>query len=159
MADTVKLQPRQALDLKLWRVFFFVCGAFSVVGGIGGFFMFRQVLQDAGRPEPIYGHTFMLLFLTVAIFGVGYLMVWRDPWGNRNIVVLGLLTKICGFFVSLYALRIGEMPPENAWQPWIADLPWGLAFVIFLWQTRNGPPTTRTSTSASRPDRSTASAP
>lgn len=127
------------MELKIWRGIFLVCGLLSVFGGIAGFFMFQQQLADAGQPAPVYTHTFQLLFLAVAIFGIGYLMVWRDPWGNRNIVVLGLLTKIAGFFISLHALDIGELPPENAWQPWVADFPWALAFLLFLWRSRGGP--------------------
>lgn len=119
-----------------WRIFFLISGLFSIVGGILGCFLFERQLVESGLPEPFYGHAFQLLFLTVAIFGVGYLMVWRDPVANRNIVWLGLATKVAGFFITLYALDIGELPAQNALQPWIVDLPWAIAFGLFLFQTR-----------------------
>ena len=121
---------------KYWRIFFLLAGIFNLVGGTVGFFFFRKIFADSGMPAPIYGHSFQLLFIVVAIFGAGYLMVWRDPSANRNIVILGLGTKIAGFVISLHALSIGELPPENAMQPWVVDFPWAVAFSAFLWQTR-----------------------
>ena len=125
--------------MKAWKVFFLIAGLFNLVAGAAGFFTFESHLAKAGLPAPHYTHPFQLLFLLVMILGVGYLMVWKDPIRNRNIVWLGWLTKVCGFVISLQALRLGELPAENAWQPWIADFPFILIFGLFLFQTRHHP--------------------
>ena len=124
--------------MVFWRRFFCFAGLFNLLGGAAGFFTYRSMFADAGLPSPLYHHPFQLIFILVMILGIGYLMVWRDPMGHRGIVWIGLLTKVAGFFVSLHALRLGELPQSSALQPWIVDFPFVIAFGLFLAQTRAG---------------------
>jgi hypothetical protein len=67
----------------------------------------------------------------IAIFGVGFWLVARDPWRNRDIIKLGILVKLAYAGIVLgYAAR-GAMP--GFWIPWAwADLGFAGAFVQAL---------------------------
>lgn len=123
--------------MKAWRIFFGVAALFNVFGGVMGWLSFEQQLVDKGFPAPNYPFFAQLLFLAVIIFGIGYAMVAADPLGNRGIVWLGLLAKISGVVMTYWAVSQGQVPEEPyAVQPLFADLPWAIAFAIFLWRTR-----------------------
>ena len=94
---------------------------------------------DAGMPVPNYPFSFQLLFIAVIVFGIGLLMVWRDPLAHRGIVWLVLLVKITGFFMTFWALHTHQLPESARAQPFFADLPWAIGCAAFLWQTRGRP--------------------
>ena len=120
-----------------WRRFFLAAGVFNVFGGVMGFATLERGFSDHGMELPRYPYALQLLFLMVIIMGIGYVLVWRDPIRHRGIVWLGLMTKVAGFFMTYWALSSGQMPAANRLQPLIVDLPWGLAFAVFLWRTRH----------------------
>ena len=67
----------------------------------------------------------------VAIFGVGFWRVSRDPWRNRDIIKLGILLKLAYAGIVLgYAAR-GNMP--GLWIPWAwVDLAFASLFALAL---------------------------
>ncbi|MCP4656878.1 MAG: hypothetical protein GY856_15820 [bacterium] len=122
--------------MKIWRSFFLVAGAFNVLGGLGGFFTFEAQFRLQELEPPTYPFAFQLLFIAVVILGVGYLMVAYDPVRNRNLVWIGLLTKIAGFAMTCWAIADGQLPPSAWWQPVVNDLIWAIGFAGFLLATR-----------------------
>jgi hypothetical protein len=129
--------------MKHWRIFFLVAGLFNIFGGIMGFLNLESDLTGAGLPAPNYPFFGHLLFVAVIIFGIGYLMVWRNPLAHRGIVWLGLLAKVAGMTMTWLAVSQGQLPAEPfGVQPFFADLPWAVAFALFLWKTRDAGPRT-----------------
>lgn len=122
-----------------WRRFFLAAGLFNVFGGLMGFATLESGFSNHAMELPRYPYALQLLFLMVIIMGVGYLMVWRDPLRHRGIVWLGLMTKVAGLVMTYWALHTGQMPEANRFQPLIVDVPWGIAFGVFLWRTRHMP--------------------
>lgn len=122
--------------MKGWRIFFVIAGCFNLLGGAIGFLTIERSFVDQGLPAPIYPFAFQILFVAVMIFGIAYLMVARDPVRYRHLVVLGLLTKIAGFVLTLWAIHTGQLPPSSWWQPVVNDLIWAVGFSAFLWRTR-----------------------
>ncbi|MEM8995650.1 MAG: hypothetical protein AAGF23_12765 [Acidobacteriota bacterium] len=125
--------------MAAWKRFFLIAGLFNLAGGTAGFFTLDKPFTDAGMPAPTYPFAFQLLFLAVMIFGVGLLMVARDPERHRGVVWLALMAKCAGFVVSLWALSSDQLPESSRWQPYVVDLPWALGFAVFLWRTRRLP--------------------
>lgn len=123
-------------DMVAWKRFFLVAGLLNLFGGTAGFLNLEKPFVDAGMPAPHYPFAFQLLFAAVIVFGIGFLMVWRDPLRHRGIVWLGLMVKTAGFVFTLWAVKTGQLPASSAGQPFIVDLPWALGFALFLWQTR-----------------------
>ena len=127
--------------MKYWRYFFAAAALFNVFGGVMGWLNFEKQLTDLGYPAPNYPFFAQLLFLAVIVFGIGYGMVAADPLRNRNIVWLGLLSKIGGVVMTYWAVNQGQVPADPfAIQPLFADIPWAIAFAVFLWKTRSSSP-------------------
>jgi len=67
----------------------------------------------------------------VAIFGVGFWMVSRDPWRNRDIIKLGILLKLAYAGIVLGHAARGGIP--GIWIPWAwIDLAFIVAYVLAL---------------------------
>ncbi len=135
--DEAQVHGRPAPGFGAWRLFFLAAGIFNVAGGGVGFFTLERQFEGTGLAAPLYPFAFRLLFLAVLILGIGYLMVAYDPVRNRNLAWNGLLTKLAGLGMSLWAIRSGQLPPSTWWQPMIHDLPWALGFAAFLIATRS----------------------
>ncbi len=52
-----------------------------------------------------------LVGILVALFGAGYLMVASRPLENRNLLLLGFLSKLLGSFLGIGYVLLGKMPP------------------------------------------------
>jgi hypothetical protein len=101
----------------------------------------RLGLHGAG--EPLAWH---LLALCLALFGLGYLWVARDPRQGREIVRLGALGKPMVFAIALGHVLAGNAPPAAAGAAFV-DLVLGVLFWRFLRLHRPESP------GSSRPDR------
>lgn len=123
--------------MKGWRIFFALAAAYNILGGAVNFFGWRAGFERMGIAPPNYPFFVQLLFLCVLILGIGYAMVAFNPLGNRNLVILGLLTKVAGIGMSYWAIASGQMPPSTWWQPLVNDLGWAIGFTWFLiWPPR-----------------------
>ncbi len=118
--------------MKTWRIFFLLAGLYNVVGGSVGVVSVERRFD----PPPTYPFALQLLLAMVVVMGIGYLMVARDPPGNRGIVWIGLMTKLAGLVMSFHAIRSGQLPASGWWQPLVNDLPWAVGFALFLVRTR-----------------------
>lgn len=115
-----------------WRVFFLAAGLYNVLGGGWAFFHVEATFRDQGLPIPNYPFAFQLLFAFVVILGVGYLAVARDPLGHRDLVKVGVASKVAGLTLSAWAIVSGQLPASSWWQPVVNDLPWAIGFAVFL---------------------------
>jgi len=76
---------------------------------------------------PAYYYSWIALFLT---FGIGYYMVYLDPYANKNLVILGIIGKLgfAGVFLWNYLAFPGTVP-VLFWIPLVGDL----VFVGLYW--------------------------
>src|SRR5713226_9321714 len=91
----------------------FLFGAlWNVVGGAFIAVATPWVFSTAGlRPPdpPLYYYSWIALFVT---FGIGYYMVYRDMYGNKNIVILGIIGKLAFAIIFIYNMITfrGQVP-------------------------------------------------
>jgi hypothetical protein len=116
-----------------YRRMFLVASVWNIGGGVviasfGGLIFSRVGLS---LPEPpAYFHSWIALFM---VFGVGYYMVYRDMYSNKNIVILGILGKL-GFAI-IFAYNMIAYPnkiPLFFLAPLIGDLVFVALFLAFL---------------------------
>jgi hypothetical protein len=124
--------------MRGWSIFFLAAGAFNLLGGAVGFFTIEAQLRRQGLPPPTYPFAFQTLFLAVAILGVAYLIVARNPPVHHDLVWIGLLTKTAGMAMSYWAIYDGQMPVASWWQPLFTDFVWIVGFAVFLATVRSG---------------------
>ncbi len=58
---------------------------------------------------PAYYQSWIALFMT---FGIGYYMAFRDPYANKNIVILGMIGKLAfaAIFIGSMIVFPGQIP-------------------------------------------------
>ena len=58
---------------------------------------------------PAYYQSWIALFMT---FGIGYYMAFRDPYANKNIVILGMIGKLAfaAIFIRSMIVFPGQIP-------------------------------------------------
>ncbi len=97
-------------------------GYYNLMAGLSMMILYHEGYKILGVPKPEFVLPIQLVGLLVAIFGVGYLMVDRQPSLNRNVLRLGLASKVLG---PMFAL------------PWIFDgtLPVAMLAVLFFADT------------------------
>ena len=112
----------------------FLAGAiWNVLGGVI-LLVFQDWLfstADLNPPDPpLYFYGWIALFMT---FGIGYYMVSRDLFNNKNIVILGIIGKLVfsGIFIY-YVISASDLVPMLMLVPVIGDLVFVALFGMFL---------------------------
>jgi hypothetical protein len=109
----------------------FLIGAlWNVVGGLLIALETPWIFASAGLDiphPPVYYAAWVALLIT---FGIGYYMVYRDMYGNKNIVVLGIIGKLVFSVVFIYCMIVyrGQVPPL-----FLIPVAGDLVFVVFFW--------------------------
>ncbi|HEY6291666.1 MAG TPA: hypothetical protein VI455_08930 [Terriglobia bacterium] len=115
---------------SFYKRMFLVGALWNVAGGAFIVAATSWIFSSAGLlppSPPVYYDAWIALLLT---FGIGYFMVWKDMYGNKNIVILGIIGKLAFAAVFFYNLAAfsGQVPPLFL-IPVIGDL----VFVVLYW--------------------------
>ena len=102
-----------------------VLGALFVVAG-------ESILRAIGMALPPHVAYIELAAIFIFIQGLGYWLVYRDPWANLGLVRMGVAYKAGYAGLAFYYLAIGKLP-SLFFIPWaIIDVLFLLGFVMFL---------------------------
>jgi hypothetical protein len=121
------------MTANFYRRMFLVAAVWNIGGGVVIASFGGLIFSTAGLslPEPpAYFHSWIALFV---VFGIGYYMVYRDPYSNKNIVILGVLGKL-GFSI-VFAYNMIAYPdkiPLFFLVPLLGDLVFVGLFLAFL---------------------------
>ncbi len=113
-----------------YRRTFFVGALWNILGGAFIVLATNWIFSRQGLPvphPPLYYHAWIALFVT---FGIGYYMVWRDPYSNKNIVILGIIGKLAFAAIFLWNMQVYRSEvPRLFLIPVVGDL----VFVVLYW--------------------------
>ena len=85
-------------------------GYYNIVAGLAMVIFYHEGFRALGVPKPEFVLPIQLVGVLVAIFGVGYLIDERNPVENRNIVLLGFLSKLLGPLLAIMHIASGSLP-------------------------------------------------
>lgn len=85
-------------------------GGYNILAGVSMILFYHEGFELLGISKPEFSMPIQLVGLLVGIFGVGYLMVERAPVENRNILLLGFLSKLLGPLLAVAYIIKGELP-------------------------------------------------
>ena len=85
-------------------------GYYNIVAGLAMVIFYHEGFRALGVPKPDFVLPIQLVGVLVAIFGVGYLIAERNPVENRNIVLLGFLSKLLGPLLAIMHIASGSLP-------------------------------------------------
>lgn len=115
----------------IWRIVFGVAAAFNFAVGGSLLLATERVAQQMPGAHDLYDLQFAGLM--IAVFGVGYAMVARDPAGNRGIVWIGALGKLGVVALSTMYL-LADAFPMRTYALALGDLLFVALFALFLWR-------------------------
>jgi hypothetical protein len=121
--------------VKLWRGFFAFAAFFNLAVGGAMAAGAGEVAAQAGLSGPAASYAIAFGGLCVAAFGVAYAMVAADPVRNRNLVIVGAVSKIAAGVLTAYHGLAGNIP-KSTFYLGLGDFVWLAFFLVFLWQTR-----------------------
>ena len=118
---------------NFYKRMFLIGALWNILGGafIVYFSGWIFSLSDLTIPQPpAYYYSWIALFVT---FGIGYLMVYRDMYKNKNIVILGIIGKLSFSVIFIYNMinYRGQIPLFFI-IPVIGDLVFVVLFSKFL---------------------------
>ncbi len=115
---------------RFFKQMFLVGALWNVLGGAFIVIATPWIFSRAGLPLPepfLYYYSWIALFVT---FGIGYYMVYRNPYANKNIVVLGIIGKLAfsAIFIGSMVARPGQAP-----RFFLIPVTGDLIFVVLFW--------------------------
>lgn len=85
-------------------------GIYNIVAGVAMMTLYHEGFKFLSLERTDFMMPIQLVGVLVAVFGVGYLMVDRNPHENQNVLYLGFLSKAIGPAVSLIYIAKGMLP-------------------------------------------------
>ena len=97
--------------LKPWMNYLLRFAAvFNLIAGISMMFFYHEGYRLLKMPKPEIVLPVQTVGMLVALFGIGYWMVAQAPSENRNVLLLGMLSKACGSILVVYNCADGKLP-------------------------------------------------
>lgn len=113
------------------RPLFLLAAGYDLVLGVVFAVGFRSILPRFQVPLPNHDAYVQLPAALIAIFGIGFWYVARDPMRNRDLIRLGVMLKLAFSGIVLGHYFAGTMPAM--WVPFaVADLAFMAAFLMAL---------------------------
>jgi CDP-diglyceride synthetase len=97
------LLPWMKFVLRFVAVYNVCAGVHMVVG-------YHETYQMIGMPKPEVHFPIQLVGILVALFGVGYYLVAKNPIENRTVLLLGFWSKFLGSCLGTYYVARGILP-------------------------------------------------
>jgi hypothetical protein len=91
-----------------------LAGTFNLAAGVAMIVLYREGFRIAGVPEPELALPVQIMGILVALFGLGYYCVAARPVQNRDLLLLGLLSKALCAAAALTYVAVGALPWHSA---------------------------------------------
>ncbi len=117
--------------MKVWRALFAAATIVNLTVGGAMIAAPSAVADRLSVSGPGAPYAMIMIGCMIAVFGVGYAIVTRDPPRNRGIVWLGVIGKLCVPALAIYEFNEGVIP-QNMMLASMGDGVFALLFLVFL---------------------------
>ncbi len=117
---------------RLHRTIFTLAGIYNLGFGVYSALDPQWLFRLAGMPQLNHPAIFSCLGMVVALYGILYFEVARDPDRGRLIAAVGLLGKTLGPIGMGYLILSGNWPATAAFLIVGNDLIWWIPFALYL---------------------------
>lgn len=107
-------------------------GCFNLLAGLSMVCFYHEGYKMLGVPKPELILPVQVMGILVALFGVGYHMVASNPVENRNVLLLGFLSKAISSAFSLAYVVGGVLPWTFAAAVFFADVIYLPPFYVIM---------------------------
>ncbi|MDQ3780085.1 MAG: hypothetical protein M3354_06030 [Chloroflexota bacterium] len=122
--------------IRSFAWFFLVASIYDLLLGVAFFFFYRPIFDALGVAPPEDRSYLHLTAAFIAVQGLGYALVWRNPLRNVDLVKVGAAYKAAYIGTALVYLFNGELPHNLfAWFA-VFDVAFLVGFIQFLAMAR-----------------------
>ena len=119
--------------LKPWMRFLLrFVGVYNILAGFSMLVFYHEGFKFLGIPKPQLMLPLQLVGILVGLFGVGYLLVARNPIENRNLLMLGFWSKALGSALGVGYVVLGKLPPVFLVILFFADIVYLPPFYVIM---------------------------
>lgn len=105
-----------------------VAAVWNLLAGFSMMVLYSEGFAALGLQKTAFNLPIQLTGMAVAIFGIGYWLVSLNPIENRNVLLMGLLSKIIGPLLGLRYILRGDLPTSALVLFFFADVIYWLPF-------------------------------
>jgi len=109
---------------------------YNILAGLHMFVLRKETYEMIGMDDPKVDFPIQLVGQLVALFGVGYYMVAKNPLQNRNILLLGFWSKFLGSCLGTWYVARGILPLRFVLVYFFADVIYLVPFWLILQRLR-----------------------
>lgn len=124
-------ETRSAQARWMW-VALTAAGAYNLLWGAWVVLFPSAFFQWAGLAPINYPSIWQCLGMIIGAYGLGYLIVARNPFRHWPIVLVGLVGKVLGPAGMWWSVTRGGLPARMAWVCVVNDVIWWPAFGLIL---------------------------
>ena len=111
-----------------WRIVLVFAAVYNVIAGLAMLIFYHEGYRGLGLEKTAFNLPIQLVGMCVVLFGVGYWIVSRNPVENRNVLLLGMLSKLLGPLLAIRYILRGDLPAWILIVFFFADLIYLLPF-------------------------------
>lgn len=93
-----------------WKVVLSIAAVYNVLAGFAMIVFYHEGFAGLGLEKTSFNLPIQLVGMCVALFGVGYWLTSRNPVENRNVLLLGMLSKLIGPLLAIRYILRGDLP-------------------------------------------------
>lgn len=105
---------------------------FNVGAGLFMLIGYHETYKIIGMNKPDISFPIQLVGILVGLFGVGYYLVAKNPIENRNVLLLGFLSKLLGSCLGTWYVARGSLPLRFVLVYFFADVIYLPPFYLIL---------------------------
>ena len=140
------------MPLTTWmKYLLWFVGGYNVLAGLGMLIFYHEGFRFLDLPKPELMLPLQIVGVMVLLFGVGYWLVAWNPIENRNVLLLGFLSKFLGSLLGVGYIVAGKMPLLFLPILFFADIVYLVPFLLIMRRLYRWPRDANAVTSLNRP--------
>jgi len=120
-----------------YKALFLIAAIYDTLLGFIFLFFYKIIYEILNIPLPQYPSYISLSAAFVFVIGLGYYLVYRNLYANRDLVKIGAIYKLAYFLVVTYYFFFGILPHILFLVFGIIDFIFLILFLEFLSSTKN----------------------
>ena len=122
----------QSARLLRYRPWFYAAALYNLLWGLAIILFPRRTLRALDLPATVPLPLWQVIGMLVMVYAPGYWWAGRDPIRHRQLILIGLIGKLCGPVGFAWSQRVGSLPRRFGWTILTNDLLWWPAFIAYL---------------------------
>lgn len=95
---------------RWWKIVLVIAAVYNVGAGFAMMIFYHEGFAGLGLEKTSFNLPIQLVGMCVALFGIGYWITSRAPVENRNVLLLGMLSKLLGPLLAIRYILRGDLP-------------------------------------------------